>query len=993
MSLDPAASPWPGVVASVGVCVYIAAIGAPITYAVFRDRPRMVWPYYAPMVGVVAVLLTTNLVAYVIPGAPGTWVGLLGTSAVVAVIAQRTKFLTGLSVRSAITLLAIALPGISVFLLAYANRVHTFNPDAAWHHALTLQLARGVFPPVTPFGVDASPFYHYGHNLLAASIVNAVGAPVWSAFDALGSFLIAVLVLAVIGLAIDAGAPVLLAIGLGAAAGFFSNALRLGFDAGPVGRSAPGHAFQWIDQLQWSLALGCVVLVAAALQAGVTRRHAALLAASTGVFALAEAAVMIFSCAALALVGTSRLLSLRWPERLNLSIALVLGALLVMFAGGPVSDVLFSRGGSTDTLSLAWEPVASEFAPVRRVGPALVNIGILPLAAIGAFAAYRRRNWGVGFLIAAGVLGLLESQLLQVRPSVNENRIFNLALFVAMLGALTGLGALVGELPNKLGRGLATTSILVLILIPTSLPRAVSGAQLALKDLRTVDPAADASGHHFRDRAYFGSEIAANWEFYDWLRRSMPHDARLLSPRALLTAAVAGVASPRSGRDMQAFSLWFSTWVYADALRFMHHADLSDMGITHLHVTDQSAARLVPSALRLLDDPNHFRLLYDMETTSGTRHRVFQVVPGAGTTRVAPSSFRALRKQVPLDASVSVLGSLTSEQSNFILSAFAKHAALADSYGRGFDRASVIPRVEDLTERPKSGAVVLRDLLEPTELGVSRAEALWVGEAMRAYDLGGSWSNVWRIGGDSAQLPASPQRRCESATDGKVDLHLLGEPGRSLSVGTVDVTLTGLPQRITLSISDCSQLRLRSNAELAPFVQLRPHYAAGSADANVPIAGLAFDSGIDGARAILNFWYRNPEEIQFLTGTSFRLYEGETSGVGFVADNPDPRTSAVRWWSSPIILRSPEQTARVEFDARQLTINGDPGAGSASNLIPDQVYLLALTVSGSHARETWEEIQHIIPVARVSWSETGIDYEVFSGIVTIEHRAPGTPKP
>ena len=31
-----------------------------------------------------------------------------------------------------------------------------------------------------------------------------------------------------------------------------------------------------------------------------------------------------------------------------------------------------------------------------------------------------------------------------------------------------------------------------------------------------------------------------------------------------------------------------------------------------------------------------------------------------------------------------------------------------------------------------------------------------------------------------------------------------------------------------------------------------------------------------------------------------------------------------------------------------------------------------------------------MPLARVLVSETGVDYEVLSGIVTIEHRVPGT---
>ena len=63
MNLDPTVSPWIGIFASTGVCLWMAAIGAPLARAVFGDRPRPVWPFYAPALGIVAVLLTTNLSA------------------------------------------------------------------------------------------------------------------------------------------------------------------------------------------------------------------------------------------------------------------------------------------------------------------------------------------------------------------------------------------------------------------------------------------------------------------------------------------------------------------------------------------------------------------------------------------------------------------------------------------------------------------------------------------------------------------------------------------------------------------------------------------------------------------------------------------------------------------------------------------------------------------------------------------------------------------
>ena len=169
-----------------------------------------------------------------------------------------------------------------------------------------------------------------------------------------------------------------------------------------------------------------------------------------------------------------------------------------------------------------------------------------------------------------------------------------------MIGALCGVGALVGALRGKNRRLLIAVAVSLLVLLPTSLPRAASGVRLAFEDLKVADPAADDSGHHYRDRMLWGWEIEASWELYVWLHDNLPTEARLLTPRPHLSASAAGVASPLSHRDQQLFNATQTTWVYEDALRFLHRDDLADLGITHLHVTDRVAADLAPSARRLL---------------------------------------------------------------------------------------------------------------------------------------------------------------------------------------------------------------------------------------------------------------------------------------------------------------------------------------------------------------------------------------------------------
>ena len=514
MSLDPAASPWTGVIASVAVCIWIAAIGALLAYAVFRDRPRLVWPFYAPAVGIVAVILVTNLAAYVMPGAPSAWFGLLLPSALAVVAARGGGPLRPLPRGSRAALLAMSMLAVGFFVLAYANRPHSYPADETWHYALTFRLARGDFPPVSPFGADAGIGYHYGADLLAASIINVAGVFPWTALDALSTLLVVALVLAASGFAYDVGAPLPLAMGAGVAIGFFGGDAFLGYRAGYFeglalleSPSSQLRAFEWAFLPQRAVGVVCVVLIAAALQAGAARRKAALLAVAAGILPLANAAVMIFAVAALALVGAARLVRLHGRERFVFAGALVASALLIVLAGGPISDALFDRGGTVGDIRAAWQPAADDLLPFQQGGPALVEVGVIPLVAIGALAAYRRRSWGLGFLAAAGACGLLQMELLQSRTPFNDLRIIWLSQAVALLAALAGAGVLLGGLRGSGRRRLAALAVGILVILPTALPRAVSGVHLALRELQHADPLADASGHHYLDRTTLSKNL------------------------------------------------------------------------------------------------------------------------------------------------------------------------------------------------------------------------------------------------------------------------------------------------------------------------------------------------------------------------------------------------------------------------------------------------------------------------------------------------------
>ena len=380
-----------------------------------------------------------------------------------------------------------------------------------------------------------------------------------------------------------------------------------------------------------------------------------------------------------------------------------------------------------------------------------------------------------------------------------------------------------------------------------------------------------------------------------------------------------------------------------------------------------------------------------MRTVSGTRHRVFEVLPGAGTTEVAPSSYRFLRQIVPPNAPVSMLGTLTWTERRELYTAFADHDHIGSSYRLGHDRGTRIPRIETLVDLPHSGVVILAEPLDPTALGVSRDSAIWTGYGMRAYDLAAAWSPVWRIGRGLARLPEPLRPICESAADDPLDLRLLGEPGTTVAAGS-DRTHAHRPPTGNPALGHglrrahpgrtrrrCSVL-LNSGRIIQsdPWTAMRLSPASASTAAWKTIEQLS-TSGI-GTLAV----------VPFVTNTELRLYEASPLGVSLPEDNSNPRASSLRWWSGPVALHAPEQHARIEFDARRLELNGERGGGSVSNLMPGRTYLLTLNIAGVDSRYGLVEIQHIVPLVRIVLSDTGVAYEVFSGIVTLEHHKPGT---
>ena len=209
------------------------------------------------------------------------------------------------------------------------------------------------------------------------------------------------------------------------------------------------------------------------------------------------------------------------------------------------------------------------------------------------------------------------------------------------------------------------------------------------------------------------------------------------------------------------------------------------------------------------DDPAHFKLLADLSSISGERHRVFEVMPGAGTPKLRPRDPLSCRMLAPSRTQLrdSLMGGLRRTPAlNAASCNFIDHGDLR-APSSFFDRALFEYRAIGLSrDPPTEGVVALLDHVEPTVLGLTRDDAIWAGYGMRVYDLSAAWSPVWRVGPDFAELPASLLQTCESSVDGQLDLRLLGEPGDAITAGPGDAELSGAPQITNLAVRDCQKL-------------------------------------------------------------------------------------------------------------------------------------------------------------------------------------------
>ena len=419
--------------------------------------------------------------------------------------------------------------------------------------------------------------------------------------------------------------------------------------------------------------------------------------------------------------------------------------------------------------------------------------------------------------------------------------------------------------------------------------------------------------------------------------------------------------------------------VYEDALRFLNRDDLADMQITHLHLTDAWRQALMPEARRLLENPDHFKLVEDRRSVSGRRHQVFEVLPGAGTTQVDPSSFRALRPAVPRNQPFIVMDGLTAFQRQMLLYALVDHPDLR-APPTFVDRATRMPRVNAVSDLPDSATVALSDKIDPLMLGLAAEDAIWAGYGIRVYDLASAWSPVWRVGSDFPSPTGQLSLLCDRSSNGNLSLRLLGEPGDEVLLGLTSVGLTGKSQVSDITVGDCQTLRLATESTVSPFAQVRARGPDRNPQHTDTDSALGFDGGYGQDKIIINVWYRNPNRNPVAAATEVRLYE--VGPIGVTPKHANPRSS-IRWWPGPMSLSADTQTTRLEFDHKQIRLNGDYGGGVANEIVVGREYLLTLNVSIVGTQSRLAEIQQQIPLLRFEAGAGSKMVDVFSGIVSI----------
>ena len=1002
MFLDPAEPIWPSLLKSVLLLALVVASGAPVSWAIFGARPRNVWLGYTPVVGIGLHLLAANLASWIAPGMVGSWVGVAGATTVATMVTVRRRSSMGWPDRSRSVWKELATGAVltaSLMYVALANRSHVLFTDEEWHLPLAATMARGNFPPVSPFSPTFGAAYHYGSDLIAASLINIAGSAPWTAFFLVTPLFAVVFSLTATTAALDFGASRLAALCVGLIATFLNRALvtmglpdsfaelagveSLGDAVLAFGVPASAARFQrmgpaLLNHPHYALGLSLVLVMAASLHAGSGRRRAVTLAVALALLPLAESSTFIIGATGVILYAL--VAGWRWSsrERRLVAAAVAGGLALAALGGGAITDALFRETeGAGTRLGLSPDTGALAIGALSPENGLNIDLGPLPIVVGLCAAALGLRSRGLGFLAATAVCGLMASQVLHFEGTGIESRPLSNTYTLAALGSVTALGVLLRRLRRAHVGALAGLVLVTFVAIPTAAPRLIGSVDLSLQGIYLGYPQLQDPKVRYANQTRFASALRDEWRALDWMRRELPDGARVLAANAPFVSMATGLPAPQSGSRLAVFNP-LDTPLQLDALKFLARIDLEELGVTHLYATPQILDQLDARSRTALADPQQFHLLTRQTSAGGEPLSVYAIQPNAGLDAPDPASYRRLEALIREASALTVGGFLTASQRQTLLLASPGGPNILgqDTF---LPRSSSQARFRAPGSSVASGLVVLHEIHAPQALGADVTDAVWQGHGLRAYStmhLG--WSRTWRSGQEPQGLPDDIAARLMQQ-ESECELKVIGEPADVLMIGDRELELSGLPQVIEAPPTGCDAVQVAwLGSAVPPFIQARPKRPDVGNTAQSS-AGLAFDGGTSDGIGVFHLWYRNPNRVAIRGGVGFQLYTAAANGL----INAIAPERSVAQWLGPIEVAKERYTDRFEFDASSLTINGVPSLDQFVPLV-DGNYVLALTFG--QRSEISNELEHrrVVPLLQVTMQDGRADYRPLSGIVGVD---------
>ena len=457
------------------LCV-LAGVGFVVARVALRQGDDLMALAQGLVIGPAVWGLVVNFVMRAVPGGAGALVGWVVMVTVGGWLAWRARAVRRTSPRRVAGFVVVAL---GLFWVVLASRQMLSIVDAYLHLGLAASIRAGGFPAAFPWHPGLPGPYHYGADMLIGLLAPPFGPDLAFTAEVFEAYVWTSLALIVGALVLHRGSwvavlaacPLLLSFGLWTQ---LHNMVPPGILQAPVPAGIPeaglraslaeiywpSSQFPWTSAVDASppniwkphfvlaYALAIVVLERAAASRESRMFDRAALALLIGFLGLVEEIVAPIALGLWVVLEALRLLD-GWrgghaPCRrsiLRAAAGPVLGVLLLVFGGGPITDALI--GSSRSGLSVGWIADAGSRRPLGAVtgmpgGVGVLELGVVAVAAVAVLLAWRNRL-AVALAVASGVL-LLAALTLRYEYSLDVVRLDGHARNFALLALLVALG-------------------------------------------------------------------------------------------------------------------------------------------------------------------------------------------------------------------------------------------------------------------------------------------------------------------------------------------------------------------------------------------------------------------------------------------------------------------------------------------------------------------------------------------------------------------------